>query len=1270
MTTRRAFHFLSLLCITALTTASFTAVPASPALPADAAQTAPSDMSSDWLAAAQENIRQAEYHIVWRETTYLPELTAAYQAPNREQNLRLYFTPQGLVIIPRLFSTQDNRPPWRLDLELSSWGWQGALQPPAPPKLELQETALEYQRGALSEWYHNGQRGLEQGFTIPLPSGSAPTAGCLLLELSISGDLQPALDASSQAIEFSDPRGEPVLRYGGLKAWDASGRELPTGLALAGAGLQLSILADGAAFPIRLDPVITGLQNGYHWYDQGEAAGDHFGQVVATAGDVNGDSYSDVIIGAPDADNGGSGRGTIYVYYGDSIELSDDPDWVEEGTVDNAHFGYSVATAGDVDADGYSDVIVASPYWESEVAQADEGSIWIIKGGAGGLSHTSCAQKQVNQSGANLGYSVASAGDVDGDGHSDVIIGAPYFNNGQANEGVVWVWRGDDTCITDVGLWYAESNQADAWFGQSVAWAGDVNADGYSDVIIGAPDYTEDWSHEGTAYVWHGSAGGLNGGTHGSPTDAVWQENGGDINGMYGWSVSTAGDVNGDGYSDVIVGAPTLDSGGNDTGVAAIYYGSSAGVSNSDEDYLYNLVEFAQFGWSVSTAGDVNGDGYGDVIVGAPLFTDGESREGRVWVWHGGPSINGFSSNWHFDLDLADAYFGKSVALAGDVNGDGYSDVIVGASMFTSDSLAERGRAFIFRGGPSSLSTTAGWIKSSSHTGFDFGFAVAGAGDVNGDGFADVAVGSPLWDDGQVNEGAVFVYAGSSTGMVAAPIWHKYSDKADAKFGYSLSSAGDVNNDGFDDLIVGAPFWDNGETEEGLIAVYAGDSSGLVNAPLWTKDSDLTYAHFGWSVASAGDANGDGFGDVIAGAPGWTQGTGQSAEGGAWVYIGSPQGPVSAPFWHVESNLAQAGMGFAVADAGDVNRDGYSDVLVGAPGWADDHTYEGRVNAYYGGRTAISTVSNWHAESNQDMGQMGAAISTAGDVNGDGYSDVIVATPYYDSSAGKAWVFHGSETGLESVAAWVMPSPQAGSHFGVSVDTAGDVNGDGFADVIVGADRWQYGGGLIDEGGAWVYYGGWGGVEDDPAWHDESDQNSANYGYSVAGVGDVNGDAYSDILVGAPDYTNTVDNEGQVFLYYGNGGKGRSLNLKQEKMSGDTLGRLGMMDDRTHLHLTIFGMTPFGKGKIRFNTECKKLSQFFETSNSYTAYASSEHGYVLNIGNLSPGTPHHWRVRVKYQTASVPFLVYSRWTTMPWNGWNEADFRTMPVLLYLPVVRK
>ena len=283
----------------------------------------------------------------------------------------------------------------------------------------------------------------------------------------------------------------------------------------------------------------------------GEAVNNYFGISVSDAGDVNGDGYSDVIVGAYGYT---TNTGRAYIYLGASV-MDNTADVIMTGEGTNSYFGNSVSSAGDVNGDGYSDVIVGA-YGYAVGGSANFGKTYVY---FGGVSMNNVADFTITGEalGDRLGFSVSSAGDVNRDGYSDVITGAYGYssNTGKAYVyfGGIIIDNGPDMIIT--------GNNANDYFAGSVSDAGDVNGDGYSDFIVGAYGNS---SNTGKAYVYYG---GLY--YDYFPDFALSGES---ANDMFGASVSAAGDVNGDGYSDLISGAKGNNSG---TGKSYVYLGSA-----------------------------------------------------------------------------------------------------------------------------------------------------------------------------------------------------------------------------------------------------------------------------------------------------------------------------------------------------------------------------------------------------------------------------------------------------------------------------------------------------------------------------------------------------------------------------------------------------------------------------------------------------------------------------------------------------------------------
>jgi hypothetical protein len=434
-----------------------------------------------------------------------------------------------------------------------------------------------------------------------------------------------------------------------------------------------------------------------------------------------------------------------------------------------------------------------------------------------------------------------------------------------------------------IASWAHESDQPGARLGAAVRSAGDVNDDGFADIIVGASLYDGDLEDEGAAFVYHGSASGL-------PSSPSWVEPGGQTSSFFGSAVAGAGDVDGDGYDDAIVGAYLYNENGSNFGRAVVHHGRNAGLHPNPEWTMVGEQAGAWFGLHVDSAGDVNNDGFGDVIVAAPRYTDTQTDEGRVYLYLGSSSTLGTTPAWTAEGGQALAQLGGSLAPAGDINNDGFDDIIVGAP-FYDNVVQNEGRVLVYYGSASGLGSTPDVLELGL-AGSRFGGDVAGAGDVNNDGFDDVIVGANRFAAGEPAEGAAFVYLGSSSGIGTTPVWSFEGNQAHANLGVAVGGAGDVNNDGYDDVIVGANVHDGTRSDEGWTAVFLGTATGVSASPVWSAQTGKAVAEYGWSVAG-GDVNGDGFSDALVGARFFRNG--QLSEGAVFVYHGSATGPALPP---------------------------------------------------------------------------------------------------------------------------------------------------------------------------------------------------------------------------------------------------------------------------------------------------------------------------------------------------------------------------------------
>ncbi|MBL0358636.1 MAG: FG-GAP repeat protein [Chitinophagaceae bacterium] len=657
----------------------------------------------------------------------------------------------------------------------------------------------------------------------------------------------------------------------------------------------------------------------------------------------------------------------------------------------------------------------------------------LYHGAANGTNQVAAATLESNKAGTFMGVSVAAAGDINGDGFSDVVIGAAAYSNGvgQAGEGAALIYQGSATGVNTTATAILESNQANAGMGQSVSSAGDVNGDGYSDIIIGAFNYDKGQTDEGAAFIYNGSATGIT-----IIAADTLETNQAAAKG--GRAVACAGDINGDGYSDVLMGAFLYDKGETDEGAVFVYKGSATGINSTATDTLQSNQADAQMGIAVAPAGDINGDGYSDIIAGAWNYDNGETDEGSAFVYVGSAGSIPNTAAYIISSNQQGAGMGYSVACAGDVNGDGYIDVIIGAPYYDNIQTNE-GAIFIYHGDSTGLSSIPALVIEINLSNVYFGFSVAGAGDLNGDGFGDIIVGAYNYNNGQANEGAAFIYHGSINGIIATPATTLECNVQSAAMGFSVASAGDVNADGYADVIVGAPDYSNGQPLEGAAFIYYGNAAGISTTATIRLEINQTFAGMGYSVAAAGDVNGDGYGDVMIGARKYDNG--QTDEGAVFIYHGSASG-ISSISTTIEGNKASGQIGNSVAAAGDVNGDGYSDVLVGASFFTNAQTGEGVCLVYYGAAAGINISAADTLKCNSTVAQFGFSVASAGDVNGDGYSDIVVGAPKYNhiaSDEGAVFVFKGAPTGAVLVATDTLFGNQQGA-FGISVASAGDIN--------------------------------------------------------------------------------------------------------------------------------------------------------------------------------------------------------------------------------------
>jgi len=900
---------------------------------------------------------------------------------------------------------------------------------------------------------------------------------------------------------------------------------------------------------------------------------DYFGYASASVGDVNGDGFPDILVGAYGNDAGGLNTGRAYLFFG-GPGADNTPDLVWTGG-SGRYLGMGVAGAGDVNGDGFPDVLISENAADSKV---------FVHFGGPNMDTTPdvilAGETSSDYFGAGS-HMVAGVGDVNGDGYADVAVGATAY--GTFNAGRAYVFYGGPAMDATPDLIFTAEGSDDQ-MGTVVAGAGDVNGDGYADVLVTAEAYKDPLylTRPGRAYVFYGGA------APNAVPDLIFQ--GASDYGNFGRSAAGIGDYDGDGFDDLIVGEPNYDGVGGESGRAYVYFGGPK--ANDDANLVIEGESAGDYlGW-VSGIGDVNHDGSADFMVSAPIYPGNGDQMGRVYVYFGGdgqddePDLVLTGTEKNADL--------QGIAGAGDFDGDGVDDFLVlihdlsgsagfyNLSVFSAfpylirspnggeswvagstseirwqgnmpaqvdlsldggatwsmlgageggkhenvltlpvpDVATEQAQVRLTHDGES-----ASWLTSRRSKGFfrivpptspvsdreeirltgvtsddEFGIGVNVLGDVNGDGFDDIIVGATR--AGGSAQGRAYVYfLGPNHDTV--PDLTLSNGIGGSFFGRSAGPAGDFNGDGFIDILVGA----EGAGGTGAAYVFYG-GPGIDATPDLTFLGAAASDGFGRSASAAGDVNGDGFDDIIIGANG--NDTAANSAGAAYVYYGGTA-PDTTPDLTLLGEAVNNYFGIAVSGAGDFDGDGFGDLLVGAYGNTAGGSLAGRAYVYRGG-PAADGAPDWVLTGNT-FDYLGISVARAGDMNGDGADDIVVGTLGLGSLPGRALIYHGG-TDADATPDLVLTGEAPGDHFGISVACAGDVNGDGFSDLVVGADKHDAAG--DNAGAAYVFFGG---PQLDPVPDRKyvGEATTSGFGAAVGSGGDGSGDGFDDVLIGAYD---------------------------------------------------------------------------------------------------------------------------------------------------------
>jgi streptogramin lyase len=482
-----------------------------------------------------------------------------------------------------------------------------------------------------------------------------------------------------------------------------------------------------------------------------------------------------------------------------SLEDKDGKIWITEGGWRGSAGGNKIAVLSP-ETGKIEEMMVPTPNAQPVgLVMDNEGAIWFQQRYAGKLGRISARRNPEHDStegdqrvklsskilfefkgendGDSAGREVAGIGDVDGDGIPDLAVGAPGYGN---LRGCVYIYSG----ATGKILHRLEADKSGIVFGRSIAGIKDIDGDKHADFIVGAPQAdlligngSEDMPDAGSVYVYSGATAKL-----------LYRYDGEAAGDYLGKGVSTAGDMDGDGVPDFMFSAPGAK---QFTGEVFVYSGATGKLLSK-----YSAREQGgRYGWAIAGGQDVDGDKVPDIIVGAPWSSqNGHVNSGSVYVY------SGASHKLLYQLhgEAAGDGFGNSVAFVGDLDGDGRADFVVGSPLANPRRQQDAGSAFVYSGATGKL-----LYRFDGENPTDiFGFSVASAGDVDGDGVPDLVIGSQWADPEKVyNAGSAFVYSGR-TGKLLSRI---NGSRKGAECGFAVASAGDVNGNGRSRIIIGAP---------------------------------------------------------------------------------------------------------------------------------------------------------------------------------------------------------------------------------------------------------------------------------------------------------------------------------------------------------------------------------------------------------------------------------------------------------------------------------
>ncbi|PIT77757.1 Ig-like domain-containing protein [Limnohabitans sp. B9-3] len=889
---------------------------------------------------------------------------------------------------------------------------------------------------------------------------------------------------------------------------------------LSDAGRSYVVFGKTATGAINLSEVAAGVGG---FVINGQCIYDLSGFSVSGAGDVNGDGLADVILGAKYSDPvGANNGGRSYVVFGKTTTAAIDLSavasgvggFVMHGQCLSDQSGISVSGAGDVNGDGLADLLVGAPNSDA-LAGADSGRSYVIFGNTTG----DFGQTAVDWLGTDGADTRSDNGKA-----STLVAGAGNDILTATAASVLYGGAGSDRFLINQAM--ITALQSPMGQGGNVGQLARIDGGSGTDILaLWGSGLTLDLTK-----VANQSGANPDGGSRIDSVEII------NLSGIGNNTLVLAG-------RDVqdMAGMNLYNSGNGWTGLAASVARHQLLVEGDSGDVLTLGTEWSRGGTAICLGENYkiyNAGSGAQVLVHEAVTVNLAPPMVHLSAVDAG--VGGFVINGQCESDLS----GSSVSSAGDVNGDGLADLIVGASKSGPTTGGNTGRSYVVFGKTSGTSIdlsavanqSGGFVINGQCASDNSGISVSAAGDVNGDGYSDLIVGASSANNLLGRSYVVFGKATGSTinlssvanGIGGFAINGFLSNALNGLGtsvggGFSVSSAGDVNGDGLADLIVGAPFGNNSLgrsfvvfgkasfTAINLSEVAGGQGGFVINGNSTTLNS-------GNSVSSAGDVNGDGLADLIVGL------TMLKSEGACYVVFGKATGTAVDLTTLAKGNAGgfvinrQSDSGMSetrVSAAGDVNGDGLADLIVGV---SNMDKFSGRSYLVFGKATFeavnLSAVAagtgGFVINGDVNSRSSGSSVSAAGDVNGDGLADLIVGAPSANAGVGRSYVVYGKTSGialnLSDVAAskggFVINADFNSLSNGTSVSAAGDVNGDGLADLIIGAPNSN-----AQAGRSYVIFGGTTGVFEqtavDQMGTDGADMQSDNGTAStlVAGAG-------------------------------------------------------------------------------------------------------------------------------------------------------------------------